>query len=117
MSDEYMPVSLSTIVVDTIIGCDLYIRNCEDNEIKYVLFCTGTKAIKKNKVEGLKKHKIENLYIRKHDHTVYLKYVEPCLERIIHNEVLSKKKKLWSYIVLRRTLWRTCSIALAQVHM
>lgn len=80
-SDEYMPVPLSTILVDTIIGCDLYIKNCEGDEIKYVLLCTGIKTVGQDKIDGLQKHNIENLYIHKSDHKVYLKYLEPSLKK------------------------------------
>lgn len=93
-SDEYMPVPLSTILVDTIIGCDLYIKNCEGDEIKYVLLCTGIKTVGQDKIDGLQKHNIENLYIHKSDHKVYLKYLEPCLKKIIKKNIISNTEQV-----------------------
>lgn len=57
ISNEYIPVLLSTILVDTITGCNLYVKNDENNKITYILYCTGTNAISQDKISGLKKIK------------------------------------------------------------
>ena len=91
--DAYMPVSLNTILVNTNVGCDLYLKTCENNEINYILYCAGTNAFTQDKISGLKKNKIENLYIHKHDHKIYLKYLEPCLKKIINDENINNIEK------------------------
>ena len=63
ISDNYMPVILDTILADTIVGCDLYIQNFVNGEIRYILYCNGTNTIRSEKIEELQKHKIEMLFI------------------------------------------------------
>jgi putative nucleotidyltransferase with HDIG domain len=93
MTDDYMPVALDTIRVDTIVGCDLYIQNYVNGEIKYILYCNGTNTIRSKKIEELQKHKIERLFIHKEDQNKYLKYVESCLKNIINDNKISISEK------------------------
>mgnify|MGYP006323046629 CR=1 FL=1 len=85
ISDNYMPVILDTILADTIVGCDLYIQNFVNDEIRYILYCNGTNTIRSEKIEELQKHKIEMLFIHKEDQNKYLKYVESSLKNIIRD--------------------------------
>lgn len=85
ISDNYMPVILDTILADTIVGCDLYIQNFVNGEIRYILYCNGTNTIRSEKIEELQKHKIEMLFIHKEDQNKYLKYVESSLKNIIRD--------------------------------
>jgi len=39
VSVEYIPVTLNAIRADTIVGCDLYLQNCINKGIRYVLYC------------------------------------------------------------------------------
>lgn len=94
ISNEYIPVLLSTILVDTITGCNLYVKNDENNKITYILYCTGTNAISQDKISGLKKNKIDYLYIHEQDHKKYLQYVELCFNKIIDAEGISNTEKL-----------------------
>lgn len=93
MSNEYMPVSLSTIIVDTKVGCGLYLESCENNEINYILYCDETKVFSQDKISGLIKNKIEYLYIRKQDLKIYSKYLEPCLKKVTENDVIGSAAK------------------------
>lgn len=67
VSDNYIPVLLDTIRVGTAVGCDLYLQNCVDDKIKYILYCSGTNTIKPDKIEELLKNKVNRLFIRKED--------------------------------------------------
>ncbi len=96
-SVEYIPVTLNAIRVDTIVGCDLYLQNHINNEVSYVLYCSGTSVVKSDKIEDLQKHQVKNLFIRKEDKKIYLKYVESSLKHIINDGRVDVKEK--AYIV------------------
>ncbi|MBE7444473.1 MAG: HD domain-containing protein [Planctomycetia bacterium] len=93
ISDDYIPVLLDTIWVDTIVGCDLYLPNCAQGEIKYILYCNGTKTISSEKINELQNHKIERLFIHKEDQDKYLKYVESCFKNIINDSKINISDK------------------------
>ncbi len=94
---EYIPVTLNAIRVDTIVGCDLYLQNHINEEIRYVLYCSGTSVVKSDKIEDLQKHQVKNLFIRKEDKKIYLKYVESSLKHIVNDDRVDVKEK--AYIV------------------
>jgi HD-GYP domain-containing protein (c-di-GMP phosphodiesterase class II) len=92
-SVEYIPVTLNAIRVDTIVGCDLYLQNHINKEIRYVLYCSGTSVVKSDKIEDLQKHQVKNLFIRKEDKKIYLKYVESSLKYIVNDNRVDIKEK------------------------
>ena len=92
-SVEYIPVILNAIRVDTIVGCDLYLQNCINNEVSYVLYCSGTNVVKSDKIDDLQKHQIKQLFIRKEDKKIYLKYVESSLKHIVNDDRVDIKEK------------------------
>ncbi|HHT9111912.1 MAG: HD domain-containing protein [Planctomycetes bacterium] len=94
---EYIPVTLNAIRVDTIVGCDLYLQNHINNEVSYVLYCSGTNVVKSDKIEDLQRHSVKTLFIRKEDKKIYLKYVESSLKHIINDGRVDVKEK--AYIV------------------
>lgn len=94
ISDDYIPVSLETIRVGTTVGCDLYLQNCVDGGTKYILYCSGTNAIKPDKIEELLRNRIKILFIRKKDEKAYLKYVELRLKHIINDDKIHINEKV-----------------------
>lgn len=96
-SVEYIPVILNAIRADTIVGCDLYLQNCINNEIRYVLYCSGTNVVKSDKIQDLQKNQIKRLFIRKEDQKIYLRYVEASLKHIVNDDRVDIKEK--AYIV------------------
>ena len=90
---EYVPVILSAIQVDTTVGCDLFIQSGTNKEARYVLYCSGTNVIKSEKIADLQKNHIKNLFIRKIDQKIYLKYVESSLKHIINDNRVDVKEK------------------------
>ena len=96
-SVEYIPVILNAIRVDTTVGCDLYLQNHINNEVSYVLYCSGTSVVKSDKIEDLQKHQVKNLFIREEHKKIYLKYVESSLKLIINDERVDIKER--AYIV------------------
>ena len=93
VSVEYIPVTLNAIRVDTLVGCDLYLENCINNEVSYVLYCSGKNVIKSDKIEELHEHQIKTLFIRKEDKKIYLKYAESSLKHIINDDRMDIKEK------------------------
>jgi len=93
VSVEYIPVTFNAIRADTIVGCDLYIENHINEEIRYVLYCSGKNVIKSDKIEDLQKNQIKRLFIRKEDQKIYLKYVESSLKHIINDDGVDIKEK------------------------
>lgn len=94
MKDDFIPISLDTIRIGTTVGCDLYIQNHIDGEIKHILYCNGTNAIKSDKIEDLLKSKTNRLFIRKEGQKKYLKYVESHLKNIINDNKTDIKGKV-----------------------
>src|SRR3989304_8427194 len=90
---EYIPVTLNAIRADTVVGCDLYLQNHINEEIRYVLYCSGKNVIKSDKIEDLQKNQIKRLFIRKEDQKIYLKYVESSLKHIINDDGVDIKEK------------------------
>ncbi|KKO18297.1 MAG: HD domain-containing protein [Candidatus Brocadia sp.] len=103
-SDVYIPVSLNTILINTNVGCDLYLKHYENKEIHYILYCEGTKVFSQEKVSGLKKNKIESLYIHERDQKIYLKYLEPCLKKIIDDDINKAEKARIVYDVAKNIM-------------
>ena len=93
VSVEYIPVTFNAIRADTIVGCDLYIENHINEEIRYVLYCSGKNVIKSDKIEDLQKNQIKRLFIRKEDQKIYLKYVESSLKHIINDDGVDIKER------------------------
>lgn len=93
ISDDYIPILLDTIRVDTTVGCDLYLQNCVDGKVKYILYCSGKNAIKLDKIEELLRHSVKKLFIRKEDQKIYLLYVESSLRSIINDDKVDIKEK------------------------
>src|SRR3989337_398759 len=93
VSVEYIPITLNAIRADTIVGCDLYLQNCINKGIRYVLYCSGRSIVKSDKIEELHEHQIKKLFIRKEDKKIYLKYVESSLKHIINDDRVNIKEK------------------------
>lgn len=93
VSVEYIPVTLNAIRADTVVGCDLYLQNHINEEIRYVLYCSGTNVVKSDKIEDLQKNQIKRLFIREEDKKIYLKYVESSLKHIINDDRVDIKEK------------------------
>lgn len=92
-SGRYIPINLSTIQVDTVVGCDLFIETRVDNKIRYILYSSGMGVIKLSKIEDLQKYDIRKLFIRSEDKKKYLQYVELNLKSIIRNQNTDIKVK------------------------
>ncbi len=90
---EYIPVILNAIRVDTTVGCDLFIQSGTIKQARYVLYCSGTKVIKSDKIDDLQKHQVKYLFIQKKDQKIYLRYVESSLKHIISDNRMDVKEK------------------------
>ena len=92
-SNDYMPINLSTIRVDTAVGCDLYLENRIHGTIQYVLYCSRLSTIRLSKIEELQKHNVKKLFIRKGELKAYLLYAESNLKSIIRDDKVDVQVK------------------------
>lgn len=104
MSDEYLPIALKTLRVNTVLGCDLYLENRTESDIRYVLYCSGASVIKPDTIEELLMHKVERLFIRKEDQGKYLQYVESVLGHIINGNIDMKIKSQMVYEIAKNIM-------------
>lgn len=92
-SNDYMPINLSTIQVDTTVGCDLYLENRINGTIQYVLYCSRSSVIRLSIIEELQKHDVKKLFIRKGELKAYLLYAESNLKSIIRDDKVDVQVK------------------------
>lgn len=93
MPNEYIPVALNTIQLNTCAGCNLYIKTHTDEGIRYVLYCNSESALYEHKIKELKNKQINYLFIKQCEETLYLRHRESHLKRIIHDPSLDTKTK------------------------
>ncbi len=91
--NQFIPIALYTIRVDTKVGCDLYLQNNINGKEKYVLYCSEVNTIKSSTIEELQKHKIQRLFIREEDLKKYLEYVELGLIHVINDDNINIQEK------------------------
>ena len=91
--DNFIPAYLSTIQIDSNVGCDLYIQNRIDGKIHYVLYCRRDKAIESRNIFELLNKDITTLYIKKAEQKTYLKYAEINLKHIIKKKNIDANVK------------------------
>jgi HD-GYP domain-containing protein (c-di-GMP phosphodiesterase class II) len=94
---NYISIVRSSLIENTKVGCDLYLRNRVNGTLKYVLFCRGDAIFSEERRGKLIEQNIENLFIRAGDYKDYFKYQEENLQAILTDEKKSPKEK--SYIV------------------
>lgn len=92
-TDDYIPILVDTIRIDTTVGCDLYLQNHIDGKVNYILYCSGSNAVKSDKIEELLRNNINRLFIRKKEQKKYLRYVESSLKHIINDGQINNKEK------------------------
>ncbi|ODS32472.1 MAG: hypothetical protein SCARUB_02416 [Candidatus Scalindua rubra] len=86
MMSSYLPVTLSSIQADTIIGCDIYLLVHDNGKGHYVLYCKGDTVFENGKREMLVRKNIDRLFIGENDRKKYSKYVELNLQNILYNK-------------------------------
>ncbi len=94
---NYVAIIRSSLVENTKVGCDLYLRNRINGTVKYVLFCRADELFGNDRRIKLIEQNIEKLFIHAGDHKEYFRYQEDNLQTILTDGEKSSKEK--SYIV------------------
>lgn len=91
--EEYTAITGNTLLNDSNMEFDLYLRIGSNGNTKHVLFCRGTDGFNQEKKEELLSRNIERLYITTEDKEKYLKYQERNLKNIINDKSRSSREK------------------------
>jgi len=81
-SDDYIPIELASLRLDTIQSFDLYLR-VKGN--KYVLYLAGNNAFSEDALVELTRKRVANLYISSDHEEAYRQYIEEQLPYIIRD--------------------------------
>jgi HD-GYP domain-containing protein (c-di-GMP phosphodiesterase class II) len=92
-----MAITRSSLIEGTNVGCDLYLKNRINGDIRYVLFCRGDEIYSDERKRRLIEQSIEKLFIRTVDNASYFRYQEENLQDILADEKRSSEEK--SYVV------------------
>lgn len=71
MADDFFPVPLKKIVVDSVPDFDLFIRQKD----RYILYRKANIAFKKESLNNLIRNNVEDLFVRKDDYHKYCSYL------------------------------------------
>ncbi len=93
ITEEYTAITGNTLMDDSTLDFDLYLRNGTNGHSKYVLFCRGKDGFSQERKEELLSRNIERLYITTEDRAKYLRYQEKNLKNIINDESRSSREK------------------------
>lgn len=104
MTDEFFPVEMSTIRIDMVLGCDLFLKIPADGTLRYVLYCSGDQTIRHHHLEELQNNHIQNLYIHKEDQGKYFRSLEASLQSIVRGRIDVKVKSQVMYNVAKNIM-------------
>ncbi len=90
---NYIAITHSSLVKNTKIGCDLYLKSRVNGDIRYILFCRRDKIFCDERKKELIEKNIEKLFIRAVDYASYFKYQEKNLQDILTDEKISSEEK------------------------
>jgi len=90
---NYVAVTENSLIENTVIGCDLYIRLNVKGSPRHVLFCRGDEAFSNTRREELINRNMDNLFICTRDFKSYIRYQENNLQKILDDNKRSSKEK------------------------
>jgi len=88
---KYIPVFLETILINSLIGFDLYLFNREKK--KHVLYCSRQSRFLETHRIKLIENNVSNLFIASTDLRSYNDYIEKNLDQVVANPLLKKEEK------------------------
>ncbi len=91
--DEYTAITGNTLLEDSALEFDLYLKSGSNGHSKYVLFCRGKDGFSKEKRKLLLSKDIDRLYISSEDTGKYLRYQEDNLKSIVNDKSKSSKER------------------------
>ncbi|MDH4035168.1 MAG: HD domain-containing protein, partial [candidate division Zixibacteria bacterium] len=88
-AEAYIPVSLKTLRIDTVLDFDLYIKiNGE-----YILYRANETAFSGHSLKALMEHNVPNIFVSSTDCGGYQKYIEQHLEDILRDDSVDDSSK------------------------
>ncbi len=92
--DGYIPITTNVIRKGIVLGFDLYLQVCLDNDkVSYILYCRANNIVEHEKIAELFTRSINRLYIKREDQKKFLEYTESGLKKIINDNTVSRKVK------------------------
>ncbi len=88
-----MAITHSSLVKNTKIGCDVYLKSRINGDIRYILFCRRDEIFCDERKKQLLDENIEKLFIREADYASYYKYQEKNLQDVLADEKVSSEEK------------------------
>ncbi len=88
-----MAITHSSLVKNTKIGCDVYLKSRVNGDIRYILFCRRDEIFCDERKKQLLDENIEKLFIRAVDYASYFKYQENNLQDVLADEKISSEEK------------------------
>ncbi len=92
MSD-YIAITHSSLVDNTKIGCDVYLKSRINGDIRYILFCRGDEVFCDERRKQLIEQNIEKLFISSRDYEKYFRYQEKNLQDVLTDREMSSEEK------------------------
>lgn len=93
-NNKYLPVTLRSIKTGAFSECDLYLQTIVNDELKYLLYCKGSRLFDDERKESFVKKNISKIYVAKNGTAQYLRYMETNLEQIINDETAAMHEKV-----------------------
>lgn len=90
---HYVAISKDTLMEDTKVGCDLYLRSYVNGYPRYILFCRGDEQFGSDRKGVLIEKNIQKLYVLSKEYRKFFKYQEKNLPNIIANNNISTEEK------------------------
>lgn len=90
---NYLAITENTLIENTKIGCDLYLKSYVNGLPRYVLFSRGDEVFGNERKKELLGNNIKKLFINSHDLNHFYKYQEKNLKTILDDEHKSSSEK------------------------
>lgn len=91
--NNYIAITQDTLLENTKIGCDLYLKSYVNGTARYVLFCHGDEIFGNDRKEELVEQSIKKLFICEKDFKRYFKYQENNLKNVLTDKNKSSREK------------------------
>ncbi len=90
---NYVAISKDSVMEDTTVGCDLYLRSYVNGYPRYVLFCRSDEQFGSDRKGVLIEKNIQKLYVHSTEFKKIFKYQENNLQKIISDNNISTNEK------------------------
>lgn len=92
-TNQYLPIETESLIIGSVVGCDLYLRIPFQENVNYILYCKANQTLTSEFQKELIRQNLPNLFIHREGKKQYLKYVESNLTNIVTNKSIPSIKK------------------------